>query len=161
MKVSWKTLISLLVALPMLSYVAGTLAAAQQDPPEYSTIVLRPAQAEASSIAVLDETDAEEPPVLTPAPVRAVTPTPDDLDDDSDNAGRDGRKDDDLDEDDDDDSSGPGSGGDDDNSGPRKDDDDDKSGSGRDDDDDDSSGPGSGGDDEHDDTDEPDEPDDR
>lgn len=160
MKVYWKTLISLLVALPMLSYVAGTLAAAQQDPPEYAAIVLRPAQAEASSVAVLDASDTEELPVLTPAPVRAVTPTPDDLDDDSDNAGRDGRKDDDDgdDGDRDDDSSGSGSGGDDDSSGPRKDDDDDKSGSGKDDDDD-SSGPGSGGDDEPDETDDPDEPD--
>lgn len=141
MKLYWKTLVGLLVALPMLSYVAGTLVAAQQQPPQYTAIVLRPAQAAASSIAVLDATDAQDLPVLTPTAVEAVTPGPDDLDDDSDDAGRDGRNDDD--------SSGDGSrGGDDDSSGPRKDDDDDKSGSGSDDDDDD------------DDTDDPDEPDD-
>jgi hypothetical protein len=128
MKTYWKTLIGLLVALPMLAYVAGTLVAAQQEPPQYDAIVLRPADAQASSVTVLDAVEEQEPPAVTPQSVEAITPGPDDLDDDSDDAGRDDR-------DDGDDSSGKGPrGSDDDSSGTRKDDDDDKSGSGSDDD---------------------------
>lgn len=131
MKSYWKTLISLLVALPMLAYVAGTLVAAQQDPPQYEPIVMRPAEATASSLTVLNPAEGQGLPVLTTAPVEAITPGPDDLDDDSDDAGRDGRDD----VEGADDSSGEGSRDDnDDKSGPRKDDDDDESGSGSDDD---------------------------
>ncbi len=121
----WKTLIGLMVALPMIAYVAGALIATKQEPPQYDAIVLRPAEAAPSGITVLAPAGPSSEPVTTA--VQEITPSPDDLDDDSDNAGRDGRDDsDDRDEkgdrdksdddgrngkDDDQDRSGPGNGG--------------------------------------------------
>ena len=136
MKSLWKALMGLMISLPMLSYVTGSLIAAQQDPPQYEVVVLRPADGSLSTLTALDPRVPDELPDLTPTKVEAITPSPDDLKDDSDDSGRDGW------DDSDDSDNAAGSSGDetrsddadaDDNSGSDKDDDNSGSGSGSDD----------------------------
>ena len=128
MKSLWKALMGLMISLPMLSYVTGSLIAAQQDPPQYEVVVLRPADGSLSTLTALDPRVPDELPDLTPTKVEAITPSPDDLKDDSDDSGRDGW------DDSDDSDNAAGSPGDETRS---DDDDDDNSGSGKDDDADD------------------------
>ena len=153
MKSLWKALMGLMISLPMLSYVTGSLIAAQQDPPQYEVVVLRPADGSLSTLTALDPRVPDELPDLTPTKVEAITPSPDDLKDDSDDSGRDGWNDSDDsdnaagspgdetrsddDDADDDDNSGSGSGSDDDDNSGSGSDDDGNSGSGKDDDADD------------------------
>ena len=162
MKSLWKALMGLMISLPMLSYVTGSLIAAQQDPPQYEVVVLRPADGSLSTLTALDPRVPDELPDLSPTKVEAITPSPDDLKDDSDDSGRDGW------DDSDDSENAAGSSGDetrsddagaDDNSGSGKDDDNSGSDSGSDDsgsDSDDNSGSDDDADDDGDDDSEPD-----
>lgn len=140
--------LGVLVALPMVAYVAGTLSAANEGPREYEAIVLRPVKGSpapmlatggsiTSSVRTLSVGTQED------EDVQEVSPRPDDLDDDSDDAGRDG---DSRDRDtrvakNSGSSSGSNSGSDDDDRRRTGDDDDDDNSGSDDDGDDDRSGP--------------------
>jgi hypothetical protein len=82
----WKTMFAFAVALPMLAYVYGALSSAHVPAKQYNTVVLQAAEATPTTAAT---------PTVKPGKdsARKVTQEislePDDLSDDSDNAGRD------------------------------------------------------------------------
>ena len=100
----WKVLIGLVVALPTLAYVAGTLAATGSEPAPREPIVLEESVAPSTS-ASPEGAPPTTTPGRSPAPSRTgvdadddgddddgpqtITPSPDDLDDDDDDEGRD------------------------------------------------------------------------
>jgi hypothetical protein len=184
----WKLLIGLGLLLPSGAFVAGVLAASTaESPAPRETIVIQDATPGpgSSTRAPGRRPERSATPLSLPSPtgegvrddnrdgdrqgdddgVEVITPNPDNLDDVSDDRGRDGETggghgDDNANQDHDGDhggtaTSGPDNNGDadDDNSGPGGDDDgdDDNSGPGGGDDDGDNSGPGGGGDDDGDD----------
>lgn len=120
---TWKVLIGLAVALPMLAYVAGSLAASEPQDSRHSPVILEPAPTDASGSPDDKAPQGKKgnksgqkpkpapPPRTTPPRTddddddgpRVVRPRPDDLDDDSDDRGRDRDDDDDDDDDGDDD----------------------------------------------------------
>ncbi|WP_157551014.1 small secreted hydrophilic protein [Nocardioides jensenii] len=107
----WKVVLAAALALPMLAYVAGSLAAADDKPGDRSPI--RIDEAPATSPGSTPGGTTEPSPTRTPGTKekpdddrpRTVTRVPNDLDDDDDDDGRNrgGRDDDDDDGDDDDD----------------------------------------------------------
>ena len=74
MRTWWKVLIGLVVALPTLAYVAGTLAATGDEPAPRAPVVLE------ESVAPSATATPSGPPKPSPTP----TPTDDDEDDDDD-----------------------------------------------------------------------------
>ena len=128
----WKWLVGVAVVVPLLAYVGGSLAAAQDEPtrrePIRITVDPSTGSTSPSGTATDDDPGDDRDPSEGPETVR---PSPDDLDDDSDDAGRD-----DGDDDASDDHSGSDHNGDDDRSHDDRedrDDRDDRSGHGGDD----------------------------
>ena len=114
----WTVLIGAAVALPMLAYVAGTLAATGDEPGQRAPVVIEDATRQGSPTPGPGSTPTPTPPAAGDDDPRddeaddeaddldddgpeVITPSPDDLDDHDDDEGRD---------DDDDDHSGPGRG---------------------------------------------------
>ena len=83
MRTWWKVLIGLVVALPTLAYVAGTLAATGDEPAPREPIVLE------ESVAPSSSASPGSKPTRTPSPSPSLTRTADDDDDDDRGRGRD------------------------------------------------------------------------
>ena len=77
----WKPVITLVVALPMIAYVAGALSAATPEPRRYEAIVLKPAHGTPISASASATTS---PKGQRDDATKEITPRPDDLDDKSD-----------------------------------------------------------------------------
>ena len=125
MRTWWKVLIGVVVAGPMVAYVAGTLAATGDEPAPRQPIVLEESVAPSASSSPSGTPTRTPEPSSTPSPSRSaddhggdgpetntpetitpqtITPSPDDLDDHGDDEGRGG---------DDNDNRGHGNGSDD------------------------------------------------
>jgi hypothetical protein len=68
MKNVWKFLLCLAVALPMVTYVAGALTAARQEPTRPQAIVLRPASASADPLPNPEARDSSRTLEVKPKP---------------------------------------------------------------------------------------------